>query len=205
MATISKLEQIWARSTTQLFAEENRAVAIFVAGRTSTQRQERPHDDHGKLPLREDCLSYRGRHAGKTYSVHCSFCSKRGALVAYYEPGQFQVTTPPTNDATYRWNTKLVAHHFCPECGCATFSDSPAFEPDGSWEEHPPNRCQCASVRRLRCGRCARRDYRRQKPLVADMQTLRLGALRLQRPNPALNRTGRHVPSTWRASARPAG
>ena len=24
-------------------------------------------------------------------------------------------------------------------------------------------------------------------------------------PNPALNRTGRHVSSTWRASARPAG
>ena len=26
------------------------------------------------------------------------------------------------------------AHHFCKQCGCATFSDSPAFEPDGSWE-----------------------------------------------------------------------
>ena len=65
----------------------------------------------------------------------CSFCSKRGALWAYYEPGQFQVISPATDDATYRWHTKLVAHHFCAVCGCTTFSDSPAFEPDGSWDK----------------------------------------------------------------------
>ena len=64
----------------------------------------------------------------------CSFCAKRGALLAYYQPGQFQVTTPESDAATYRWNTKLVAHHFCSSCGCATYSDSPAFEPDGKWD-----------------------------------------------------------------------
>ncbi len=64
----------------------------------------------------------------------CSFCSKRGHLYAYYEPTQFRLTTPETNLATYRWNTKLVAHHFCSECGCGTFSDSPDFKPDGSWD-----------------------------------------------------------------------
>ena len=31
--------------------------------------------------------------------------------------------------------TKLAAHHFCPECGCGTFTDTPAFEPDGSWDQ----------------------------------------------------------------------
>jgi hypothetical protein len=65
----------------------------------------------------------------------CSFCAKRGALWAYYQPSQFQLTTPATDDAIYRWNTKLVAHHFCPDCGCTTFSDSPAFERDGSWDK----------------------------------------------------------------------
>ena len=40
------------------------------------------------------------------------------------------------NDASYRWNTKLVAHYFCPVCGCGTFTDSPAFKPDGSWDKH---------------------------------------------------------------------
>jgi hypothetical protein len=65
----------------------------------------------------------------------CSFCSKRGALLAYYQPGQFQITTTTAVVATYRWHSRLVAHHFCPQCGCAIFSDSPAFERDGSWDK----------------------------------------------------------------------
>ncbi len=66
----------------------------------------------------------------------CSFCAKRGALLAYYQPAQFHVTAASSDDAIYRWNTNMVAHHFCAACGCATYSDSPAFEPDGSWDKH---------------------------------------------------------------------
>jgi hypothetical protein len=68
-------------------------------------------------------------------SCTCSFCSKRGALLAYYAPAQFHVTISGIDDTMYRWHTKLVAHHFCPVCGCATFSDSPAFETGGSWDQ----------------------------------------------------------------------
>jgi hypothetical protein len=64
----------------------------------------------------------------------CSFCAKRGSLYAYFEPAQFELTTPPENGASYRWQTKMVSHNFCPICGCGTFSDSPAFQPDGSWD-----------------------------------------------------------------------
>ncbi len=64
----------------------------------------------------------------------CSLCSKRGALHAYCEPAQFHLTSDNTCDAVYRWQTKLVAHHFCSACGCGTFSDSPAFAPNGSWD-----------------------------------------------------------------------
>ena len=64
----------------------------------------------------------------------CSFCAKRGALWAYYEPTQFRLTTPAEDQATYRWNSKLAAHNFCPTCGCGTFTDSPAFQPDGTWD-----------------------------------------------------------------------
>jgi len=64
----------------------------------------------------------------------CTFCAKRGWLIAYFEPGQFHPTTLPADDAIYRWHTRQVAHHFCVHCGCATFSDSPAFEPDGQWD-----------------------------------------------------------------------
>jgi hypothetical protein len=64
----------------------------------------------------------------------CSFCAKRGTLYAYYEPAQFRLTTPTIDVATYRWQTKKVAHNFCATCGCGTFSDSPDFKPDGSWD-----------------------------------------------------------------------
>ena len=64
----------------------------------------------------------------------CSFCSKRGTLYAYYQPAQFRLTTLTANVATYRWKTKMVAHNFCATCGCGTFSDSPDFKPDGTWD-----------------------------------------------------------------------
>lgn len=64
----------------------------------------------------------------------CSFCAKRGALVAYYAPEQFHADAAAGTDGVYRWNTMLVAHHFCTTCGIATYSDSRAFGKDGSWD-----------------------------------------------------------------------
>ncbi len=83
----------------------------------------------GKTAFRID-----GDIPAKLTRCTCSFCAKRGALYAYYRPEQFQLTTPKENVATYRWQTKLVAHNFCGTCGCATFTDSPAFELNGSWD-----------------------------------------------------------------------
>ena len=71
----------------------------------------------------------------KLMQCTCSFCAKRGALIAYYAPTQFRVTTSANHETVYRWNTRLVAHHFCSTCGCALFSDSPAFKPNGSWDK----------------------------------------------------------------------
>jgi hypothetical protein len=91
------------------------------------------------MPITGSC------HCGKTaFSVEaefppsltrctCSFCAKRGALVAYYLPTQFHVSSA-SEDGVYRWHTKLVAHHFCAGCGIAVYSDSPAFEQDGKWD-----------------------------------------------------------------------
>jgi hypothetical protein len=64
----------------------------------------------------------------------CSYCSKRGALLAYYEPAQFHLIAPAIDDGIYRWRTKMVAHHFCAACGCPTYSDSPAFGSDKTWD-----------------------------------------------------------------------
>lgn len=69
----------------------------------------------------------------KLTSCTCSFCSKRGMLYAYYPPEKLRVTTD-SGDAIYRWQSKKVAHHFCKECGCGVYSDSPDFKPDGSWD-----------------------------------------------------------------------
>jgi hypothetical protein len=55
----------------------------------------------------------------------CSLCSKRGALWAYYKPAQFRLTSPPENVATYQWQSRTVKHHFCANCGCGTFGESP--------------------------------------------------------------------------------
>ena len=84
----------------------------------------------GKTAFRVD-----GEIPAKLTRCNCSICAKRGALIAYYRPEQFHVDSSANDDAIYRWNTKLVAHHFCAECGCTTFTDSPAFEPDGSWDK----------------------------------------------------------------------
>ncbi|MBC7478890.1 MAG: GFA family protein [Pseudorhodobacter sp.] len=64
----------------------------------------------------------------------CSFCARRGTLYAYFDPSRFQLTSPEADGATYRWHTNAVSHNFCPICGCGTFSGSPAFEPDGTWD-----------------------------------------------------------------------
>src|SRR5690349_17337711 len=54
----------------------------------------------------------------------CSFCSKRGALWAYYTPSQFRLATPAANLSTYRWGSKTIKHHFCGTCGCGTFTET---------------------------------------------------------------------------------
>ena len=55
----------------------------------------------------------------------CSYCSKSGALWAYYKPTQFRLTSPVEQVATYKWGSRTVKHHFCATCGGTTYSESP--------------------------------------------------------------------------------
>ncbi|TKT82701.1 GFA family protein [Aquamicrobium sp. LC103] len=57
----------------------------------------------------------------------CTFCTKRGALWIYCEPGQFRLETPIGNARRYSPTTPENKHYFCPECGCTTFSDNPDY------------------------------------------------------------------------------
>lgn len=74
----------------------------------------------------------------------CSFCSRRGALVAYYRPDQFHMSNIAGYDANYQWNTKLVKHHFCPVCGIPTFSVRAGRK---LGRRHAAHRRECATVR----------------------------------------------------------
>ena len=62
----------------------------------------------------------------------CSFCAKRGALWAYYEPRQFRLTTPRRGPCHLPLEDEAGRPPLLPHCGCGTFSDTPAFQPDGS-------------------------------------------------------------------------
>lgn len=88
----------------------------------------------GKCHCGQVAFEIDGEIPEKLTRCTCSFCSRRGALHAYFSPEQFRLTTADGPGSIYRWNTKLVAHCFCTRCGCATFSDSPAFELNGSWD-----------------------------------------------------------------------
>jgi hypothetical protein len=56
-----------------------------------------------------------GEISEKLARCRCSFCAKRGGHCAYDTPQQFKLTTSASDVAAYCWNTKLVAHHFCPK------------------------------------------------------------------------------------------
>ena len=114
----------------------------------------------------KNVLAIAGEWPAELTRCTCSICAARGALYAYYEPEQLTVVRSDA-DAIYRWNTKLVAHHFCAECGCTTYTDSPAFQPEAAGTAEPQDRRQRAPVPGLRCGDGAGQGDRRQEPLVA--------------------------------------
>jgi hypothetical protein len=55
----------------------------------------------------------------------CSFCSKTGALWAYYRPDQVRFTRLE-HDGLYA--PRLNKHHFCPVCGMTTYGESPSWD-----------------------------------------------------------------------------
>jgi hypothetical protein len=78
-------------------------------------------------------LEIAGEPPAELTRCTCSFCSKRGHLYAYFAPEQLTVKQADS-DAVYRWNTRLIANHFCSACGCDLYADSPAFGHDGAWD-----------------------------------------------------------------------
>ena len=57
------------------------------------------------------------------YDCNCSMCRKRGGLLAFFPREALRLKTPVERLGTYRFNTRTLDHHFCPECGIAPFSE----------------------------------------------------------------------------------
>jgi hypothetical protein len=58
-------------------------------------------------------------------SCTCTYCSRTGALWAYYSPDQVRFTRLE-DDGLYAPN--LNRHHFCSVCGITTFGESPTWD-----------------------------------------------------------------------------
>jgi hypothetical protein len=55
----------------------------------------------------------------------CSYCSRTGALWAYYTPEQVRFTQHE-HDGLFAPN--LNRHHFCTVCGVTTYGESPSWD-----------------------------------------------------------------------------
>lgn len=54
---------------------------------------------------------------------NCSMCRRRGSLLAFFPREALTLTSGDGEYETYRFNTQAIAHHFCPTCGIAPFSE----------------------------------------------------------------------------------
>ena len=57
----------------------------------------------------------------------CTFCAKRGMLMAYYPPEKFKLISARTR-VGYSSHPEVHTHFHCGTCGCGTHSDSPVWE-----------------------------------------------------------------------------
>ncbi|SMC22942.1 Uncharacterized conserved protein [Andreprevotia lacus DSM 23236] len=58
---------------------------------------------------------------GHVIECNCSYCRRKGPLMWFVPRDALKLHTPEDALATYRFNRHVIAHHFCPNCGCAPF------------------------------------------------------------------------------------
>jgi hypothetical protein len=87
-------------------------------------------------------MAYQGGcHCGKVrFSVemdlsspitcNCSYCSKRGSILAFTPESNLTLEQGADDLSEYRFNSKMIAHLFCTDCGMESFAR--AARPDGT-------------------------------------------------------------------------
>ena len=67
---------------------------------------------------------------GPVAECNCSHCQRKGYLLSFHPRAALAVQAGEGELATYTFHRHVVAHKFCPRCGCAPFGLGQA--PDGS-------------------------------------------------------------------------
>jgi hypothetical protein len=52
---------------------------------------------------------------------NCSFCRRRGAVMANVQAGDFRLLAGEEQLGLYQWNMRIAKHYFCRRCGIYTF------------------------------------------------------------------------------------
>ncbi len=55
---------------------------------------------------------------------NCSLCRRRGGLLWFGPRDALSLQTPAEGQGEYRFNHHHIAHHFCPDCGIAPYSEA---------------------------------------------------------------------------------
>jgi hypothetical protein len=82
-----------------------------------------------------------GCHCGKVHfrvevdlsspiTCNCSYCSKRGSILAFTPAGNFTLDKGADDLTEYRFNSKTIEHLFCATCGMESFARGAM--PDGT-------------------------------------------------------------------------
>ena len=81
-------------------------------------------------------------HPSAGTECNCSYCSRTGAVWAYYEPGKLQFLSRD-GERMYSTNPDIHQHHFCGTCGMQTWGESPdwgsMYNDDGTPKNGDPN------------------------------------------------------------------
>ena len=65
----------------------------------------------------------------KVVSCNCSICSKKGLLLSFASPEQFQLISGDGDLGEYLFNKHVIHHLFCQSCGVESFARG--TRPDG--------------------------------------------------------------------------
>ncbi|HEV7335416.1 MAG TPA: GFA family protein [Bosea sp. (in: a-proteobacteria)] len=67
---------------------------------------------------------------GQTITCNCSYCQRRGSVLAFTPEQNFTLTKGEDALTEYRFNTQRIQHLFCESCGIESFARGET--PDGS-------------------------------------------------------------------------